>query len=99
MGKKKLYKGFGEEVRTEIGKAQNGKCKRCRKDIVDFHHMLHNTKVNRKLFPLLIDSVFNCVGLCRDCHDNHKHKYRISLGLAAVYEYALNKLKMDLFRQ
>ena len=29
----------------------------------ELHHIIHNTKVNRKLYPLLIDSVWNLVAV------------------------------------
>ena len=98
MGKKKFHQGFGQETRDEMRKAQHGKCKLCEQSIVDFHHKLHNTKVNNKLFPNYIHSVFNCVGLCRDCHDHRKHEFKVGLTEAAVYEHALSMLKMDIFR-
>lgn len=56
------------DVRALVHRAQHGTCFLCLEPIQDYHHRVHNTKTNRMLFPLFIDSVFNIVGLCRCCH-------------------------------
>jgi len=86
---------FSEETRNAVYEAQNGYCatEGCLNPIHSFHHKLHNTKGNRKLFPLFIHSVFNCVGLCYNCHKNKSHLFRITEALAKVYEYFLRNLK------
>ena len=86
---------FSFEVREAVDYAQAGWCKHCDKGIDDFHHRIHNTKANRKLFPLLIQSVFNCVGLCRECHTSESWRYSISLNEAVMYEQALTLLKQE----
>ena len=88
--------GFSEEVKMEIFEAQNGFCKLCTQLISDFHHRLENTSSNRKLFPLYVSSVFNCVGLCRECHIARTSDPAIvkpTLSESAVYEHALSKSK------
>ena len=89
----KKNKGFCQEVMEEVAYAQGGYCKLCGDAICDYHHKLHNTTPNRKLFPLFIHSVFNCVGLCRRDHEQNSWKFNLSLPEAAVYEEALRRLK------
>ena len=86
-------KGFSEEVRKEICEAQRWVCFLCLNRIDDFHHKLSNTNANRKLFPRFLNSPFNCVGLCRGCHqDADIHQLmRIGIPLAAVYEHWLEE--------
>ena len=86
---------FSKQLREEIFEAQNGRCLFCEKPITDFHHRLPNSEANRKLFPLFIQSVWNIVGLCRECHINEKHQFKVAFKLAAVYEHALRKEESD----
>ena len=82
--------GFSEETKQEVWSSQNSVCKLCTKKINDFHHRLENTVSNNKLFPLFVQSVFNCVGLCRDCHANKTSDPAIrkpTLQEAAMYEH------------
>lgn len=91
---KKKYNTFSQEVRDGIYKAQRGLCKACCKPIDDFHHRLPNTKCNQLLFPLFLQSPFNCVGLSRDCHDSEvRFEYRIREEEAEVYEGYLQELR------
>lgn len=41
------------------------------KFVTDLHHPLHNTKTNRKLYPLLIDSVINLIPVENGEHLNN----------------------------
>lgn len=75
-----------DDVKKLIFRAQNGRCDLCAEDIVDFHHKLHNTKTNRKLFPLFIDSAFNIVGLCRCCHAQFNYEFNMNEDMARAYE-------------
>ena len=86
-------KGFSEEVRQDIFNCQNGKCKvlNCYEDIVDFHHKISNTKVNQKLYPNLIQGIYNIVGLCRECHINRSHLFRLTDKEALCCENYLNE--------
>ena len=61
-------------------------------DLIDFHHVLPNTKVNRKLYKLYIDSVWNLMLVFHDAHITKplpKHppewKIRLAEGLLAQY--------------
>ena len=86
---------FTEETRQLIYNAQNGYCKGTVQPIHDFHHKLHNTKPNRKNFPLFVQSPMNCVGLCREEHEQHPHKYNITEQEAKVYELYLESIVKD----
>ena len=86
---------FSPETKQDINYSQNGFCKTpgCYDIIIDYHHRLANTKANRKKFPLLINAVYNCIGLCRTCHDGAaKEQFKITLKLAEVYEKALEEM-------
>jgi len=90
-------KGFPDEVKRDIFECQNGICRvlNCYEPIVDFHHKLSQSKVNKRLYPLFINSPFNCVGLCRDCHTNRSHLFRVTEKEAEIYERFLNQNKND----
>jgi len=81
-----MRKTFSRDVRESVRQAQHCYCKRCLNPIHDFHHVYPNTKTGNKLYPLFLHSPFNCVGLCRQCHDNHKHEYIINDDHAMMYE-------------
>jgi len=83
---------FPQAIRIAVHNAQNGKCYLCLNEIVDFHHKVPNTKCNRKLLPLFLISPFNCVGLCRECHEKKKGELYIPMALALVYEEYLHGL-------
>lgn len=88
-------KTFSIETQKAIFEAQHGICKvlNCYEPIVDFYHRVRNTKTNQKLYPLLINSVFNCTGLCRVCHINNSHLFNITNYEAEIYEDFLRGLK------
>ena len=85
---------FSQEVREDVMEAQNYRCAypKCSDSIHSFHHKVENTKTNRKLFPLLIQSVFNCVALCYHHHDKYCYEFKISEKLAMVFEKWLEKI-------
>ena len=80
---------FSKETREAVMRGQCGYCANCLKRVTDFHHRVHNTTANRKLFPTFMDSIFNCVGLCRDCHIHYSDKFGIGLDMAREFEEAL----------
>ncbi len=94
-----MFKGFSEELKQEVSTAQNGKCYLCTKPIVDYHHCLPNTEVNRKLFPAFLNSPFNCRGLCRHCHEQRKAELKISENEAAMYELYLTGKHKEYYEQ
>ena len=93
--KSKKHEGFSRETKESVDRAQHGYCRLCDRRIADFHHRVHNTATNRKLFPVFIQSIFNCVGLCRQCHTHKTHLVSILLDEAVEYEQALRELKGD----
>ena len=86
---------FSNEVRESMLGAFNGYCQcseSCVMKATEFHHILPNTKMNQKLYPLFLQSPFNCCPINRDCHSS-KPKVKIRENLVIVYEEYLNKLK------
>ena len=57
----------------------------------DLHHRLHNTKVNRRCFPLFIDSMLNLVAVSHAWHLQRPHYGRIS-------EYTARRMERTLQR-
>jgi len=87
---------FSECVRELVMEGQHGYCaaQGCTNPIQDFHHRLANTKTNRKLFPLFLQSVFNCCGLCHlHHHDKSLAQFKISYDMARAYEQYLRESK------
>jgi len=86
---------FSQEVKQQIYEMQNGYCSTsgCTNEIHSVHHKLQDSKFNLKKFPLFLNSVFNAIGLCYDCHKNKQHLYRITEKMAKVYESYLRELK------
>lgn len=64
---------FSDGVKQAEYDAHNGYCRieNCGQKIDDYHHRFPNTKVNQKLFPLFLQSIFNCAGICRHHHQRH----------------------------
>ncbi len=88
-------KTFSAQTRESMHEAYNGFCHCsfvCSKEVTEFHHMLANTKVNNKLYPLFLQSPFNCLPINNDCHLS-KPKIKIGENLAKVYEEYLRELK------
>ena len=88
---------FSEEIKIQIAEAQNHFCAEigCLEPIHSIHHKLHDTVANQVKFPLLINSVFNAVGLCFLGHKNHSHKFRITVKIAELFENFLRELKEE----
>lgn len=88
---------FPDHVKNNIHNAQDGFCKvrGCYKDIHSIHHLLPQTKVNIKKYPLLIHSPFNGVGLCEFHHRESAHLYRIDETHAKIYEDYLRSLQFE----
>ena len=84
---------FPKFIRELVQRGQHGYCALCTNYITDYHHKLFNTESNRKLFPIFINSIFNCAGLCRGCHDNMTWKFRVSHDMALAYEEWLREMK------
>ena len=66
---------FSHMVREAALNASHGYCQcseGCIKKATEFHHMLPNTKVNCKKYPVFIKSIFNCLPINNDCHMSKK---------------------------
>ena len=91
-----VYKkpNFSEEVRESKLEVYSGMCciDGCLKRAQDFDHGLPNTKANNKLFPLFMQSPFNCFPICREHHEDKAIK--ITYRLVAVYETYLRKIRI-----
>jgi len=85
-------KTFDKDTRDAVFNAQHGYCRLCPRPIVDFHHKMSNTKSAKQLFPCFIHSVFNCVGLCRGCHDDRKSEIKVTHDEAMMYEQQLKDI-------
>ena len=86
-------KTFSKTTRELVRDAQHGRCDHCSSNaITDYHHRVPNTKTNNRLYPYFLHSIFNCVGLCRNCHDNCKHNYNILPDMAMAYNVWLGIL-------
>jgi len=78
----------------------NGYCmcsKECTERATDLHHKLSNSKVNKKTFPLFIDSIFNLLPIYNGCHLS-KPIPKISINEAAVYEEWLQEFTNRSYR-
>ena len=80
------------EVRELVFKAQHGFCKLCICHCTELHPRLPNTKTNRKLFPLFIDSPFNLCGMDKNCHESKKQEVAITEDEAVMYESYLKSI-------
>lgn len=65
---------------------------KCTNKAEHLHHLLSQSKVNRRLFPLFIHSPFNLVPLCSTCHLS-KPLPHLDERLARVYERYLQEFK------
>jgi len=92
-------KNFSDETKLSIFEAMNGYCcvKGCYNRIEDFHHKLHNFKSHQEKFPLFLQSVFNCAGACRDCHNDYAihPELNINVAIAELFENFLRELKEE----
>ncbi len=65
----KLIK-FSEDLKNKVLDIYGGFCANfnCTNMATEFHHIVPNTEVNQKLYPLFLQSPFNCYPICHDCH-------------------------------
>lgn len=85
---------FSPEVRRLSALASNGYCQ-CSADCVEkateFHHRVPNTKVNQQLYPIFLQSIFNCCHIAHGCHMT-KPLPKMREADAAVYEIYLRQI-------
>ena len=82
-------KTFSDEVRVSMLEASYGYCqctKHCGRTAEQAHHIVPNTKVNRKLYPLFIQSPFNLRYLNHICHLNKPLPEKPNETTLKVYE-------------
>jgi len=93
--KRRAKDDFPRALKQEVHDAQNGQCARpgCNEDIHSIHHRKHNDPYNRGRYPNFVQSIFNAVGLCKDCHDTKKYLWDITDQVAQSFEDYLAKLK------
>ena len=77
------------EIRRLVFGAHHGYCwiPGCVRKATELHHRLHNTAVNRKLFPRFVNSIFNMVAMCESCHKGWwKEVFNVTEDMAMAYE-------------
>lgn len=85
-----------EEFRQMVFEMWGYKCAYpgCHRDADDVHHALvHDTKRNRILYPLLSKCLFIFRPICKICHQVHQHFWNISDMRAAILERWLRNYK------
>jgi len=89
-------KTFSKKTREAVLRASNGRCsyQDCLNMATEFHHMLPNLVYYQNLFPLFLQSPFNCMAICNDCHMT-KPKVKVKENFAIVYEEFLNDLSKN----
>jgi len=91
--KNEFPRGIKEAVLEAIGgKYRN---KDCLEKAVEFHHVISNSKVNQKKFPLYLQSPFNCYSICYDCHHNKPLPKKPTELMIQVYEDYLISLQVS----
>ena len=88
-------KTFSQEIKEAMGDASAGICqcsKLCGKPAEQAHHIVPNTKVNRKLYPLFIQSPFNLAWMNSVCHLNKSLPEKPNEKTIKVYEDYLGGL-------
>jgi len=58
----------------------------CCNEACDMHHIIEQTKVNRKKYPHYIDSPFNLFPICHPCHMTKPLPKKPSKRLVQLYE-------------
>jgi hypothetical protein len=88
-------KTFSDKTRSMMLVASNGYCqiKNCYNKVTEFHHIVANTEVNQRLYPLYLQSPFNCFAICNDCHMTKPLPVRPPEHAVACYEEYLQDLK------
>lgn len=90
-----MKKTFSDEIRKSMLNAAHGYCQctqGCDRPAEQSHHIVPNTKVNRKLYPLFIQSPFNLLFLNHVCHLNKPLPEKPNEDTLKVYEEYLKTL-------
>lgn len=78
-----------KDMRFLLFMANGNRCccsDQCTKLATDIHHIKQNTKTNRKLFPLFLESPFNKLPINNNCHLNKSLPKSPSDLMCSVYE-------------
>jgi 5-methylcytosine-specific restriction endonuclease McrA len=67
--------------------------KGCFNRVEHFHHIIPNTEVNNKLYPLYLQSPFNCYPICSTCHLNKPLPIKPPERLIILFEEWLSEVK------
>ena len=95
-GIQEQMKTFSDNTRCMMLTANNGYCAYpgCFNKATEFHHKFPNTTVNQRLYPLFLQSPFNCMPICNDCH-MVKPKIKIREQEAIAFEVFLQEISND----
>jgi hypothetical protein len=86
---------FSQKVRELALRMSHGRCQcspSCIKPVTEFHHKMANTKVNQRLYPIFLQSIFNCCAIAHSCHMEGRGP-KIRDNEASAYEEYLEQLK------
>jgi hypothetical protein len=89
---------FSDKTKEIMLEAYNWVCatKGCFERVEHFHHILPNTDVNNKLYPLYTQSPFNCFPICSICHMNKPLPEKPPERLIILFEEYLTSLSASL---
>jgi 5-methylcytosine-specific restriction endonuclease McrA len=63
---------FSRETREQIIQRDRFRCTQCgNSNWLEIHHIIANTKLNRKLYGDFVQSAENGILVCKKCHDKH----------------------------
>lgn len=85
---------FSPRTRELALSMSHGRCQcsvDCVKPVTEFHHKCSNTKVNQRLFPIFLQSIFNCCPIARSCHMEGRGP-KITVVEAAAFEAYLYEI-------
>jgi len=85
-------KGFDPKTKEIMLEAYSWMCAMpgCFERVEHFHHVVPDTKINNKRWPLYIQSPFNCFPICSTCHMNKPLPVKPSERLIQLFEDYLN---------
>lgn len=89
-------KTFSDKTRSMMLVASGGYCQcstLCQQPVTEYHHNVPNTKINQRLWPLFLQSPFNCIPINNGCHLNKPLPQKPNEATIAAYEEYLNDIK------
>jgi len=102
--RKQIYSGgvmigaskIPNDIREMANSLYNGFCatEECVSKDIQLHHRMPNTIANVKKYSLFINSIFNLIPLCYNCHLNKSlRQWRVTDKQARLYEEYLTSVK------